>query len=97
MIYTVTPDTAIRIGADGDDEIIQNVALILLTRRGTCPGYRQFGLSQNYIGVSERAALCILRNELADAMQFEPRARLVSVKAELSPEGHLEPIVEVEI
>lgn len=98
MRYTVTPDTPVTLAAYGDAAILQCIALILNTRVGDCPGYRGFGLMKNYIGIAERAAISVLRNEVREALQdFEPRALLLSVTAEWTPEGEIVPVVEVEI
>lgn len=98
MRYTVTPDTPVRLGATGDEAILQNIALILNTRQGDCPGYRDFGLPKNYIGIAERAAIAVLRNELREALQnYAPEVQLLSVTAEWTPEGEIVPVVEVEI
>jgi hypothetical protein len=98
MRYTVTPDTPAVLGAEGVDATLQNIALILRTRQGDCPGYRAFGLPKEYIGMPVRAALRVLRNELREAFQdFAVPALLVSVTAEIGPDDELVPVVEVEI
>ena len=98
MIYTVTPDTPAVLGAEGVDAILQNIALILRTRQGECPGYRAFGLPKQYIGMPGRAALSVFRNELRNTLQdFNVPAQIVSVRAELGPDEKIYPVVEVEI
>jgi len=98
MVYTVTPDTPAVLGAEGVEATLQNIALILRTRQGDCPGYRAFGLPKEYLGMPARAALSVLRNELREAMQdYAVPARLLSVRAEIGPDNEIYPVVEVEI
>ena len=98
MIYVVTPDTPAVLGAEGANEIVQNIALIIRTRQGECPGYREFGLPKEYIGMPVPAALRVFRNELREALQdFEVEARIVSVRGEIGPDEELYPVVEVDI
>lgn len=98
MRYTVTPDTPAVLGAEGADAILQNIALILRTRQGDCPGYRGFGLPKEYIGMPTGAAIGVLRNELREAFQdFAVPALLLSVTAEIGADGEPVPVVEVEI
>ena len=98
MIYTVTPDTPAVLGAEGVDEILQNIAMILRTRQGDCPGYRAFGLPKDYIGMPGQAALSVFRNELREALQdYDFNVRIVSVRGVLDDDADVYPIVEVEI
>lgn len=98
MIYTVTPDTPAILGADGTDAILQDVALLLRTRQGDCPGFRRFGLPKNYLGMPVQAALSVFRNELRNGIRdFLIPVDIISVRGELMPNGELYPIVEVEI
>ena len=98
MIYTVTPDTPATLGAEGVDETLQDIALLLRTRKGDCPGFRRFGLQQEYLGLPIDAAIGIFRNELRTALQdFDINAQLVSVRGEIAPDGDLYPVVEVDI
>ena len=98
MIYTVTPDTPAVLGAEGVDEILQDIALILRTTQGDCPGYRAFGLPKEYIGMPVTSALIVFQNELRNALQdFAVPAEIVSVRGEIHDNGELYPVVEVEI
>ena len=98
MIYTVTPDTPAVFGAEGSDAIVQNIALILRTRQGDCPGYRSFGLPKEYLGMPTQAALSVFRNELRNALQdFAVPASIVAVRGSVGADGELYPVVEVEI
>ena len=98
MVYTVTPDTPAVLGTEGVDEILQNIALLIRTRQGDCPGFRRFGLPKNYLGMPVQAALSVFRNELRNGLRdFEIPAEILLVRGELMPNGDLYPIVEVEI
>ena len=98
MIYTVTPDTPAVLGAEGTDATIQNIALILRTTQGDCPGYRGFGLPKEYLDMPQNAALRVLQNELRNAFQdYNVPAQIVSVTGEIRNDGELYPVVEVEI
>ena len=98
MVYTVTPETPVVLGVSGIDEIVQNIALIIRTRQGECPGYRGFGIPKEYIDMPQQAALSVFRNELRNALQdFDVPARIVSVRGEIGTDGELYPVVEVEI
>ena len=100
--YTVSAtDTRLKLGVtDKVESIIQNVAIILRTRAGTCPMYRQFGLPRNYEGKPTVAARPILYAEIREAVEeFEPRCEVVGIRFEEDEDdpGIIHPIVEVEI
>ena len=98
MIYTVTPDTPAVLGVGGVDAILQNIALLLRTRKGDCPGFRKFGLPKEYLGLPIQAAIGVFRNELRDALQdFDITVQIISIRGEIAPNGDFCPVVEVEI
>ena len=98
MVYTVTPDTPAVLSVEGVDAIIQNLALLLRTRQGECPGFRRFGLPKNYLGMPIQSALSVFRNELRNGIRdFSIPVEILSVRGELMPNGDLYPVVEVEI
>lgn len=102
MTYQVSvEDTAISLGeTDRVKSILQNVAIILRTRRGTCPLHRDFGISQDYLHKPTTVAKAMMYAEIRDAVEaFEPRCNVVSVSfADTgSAADALIPIVEVEI
>lgn len=85
---------------DTVSSILQNVAIILATRQGTSPLYRQFGLPQNFVDKPIPAAKPILFAEVKEAVEeFEPRAEVVGISfaEDKSSPGTLIPTVEVEI
>ena len=62
------------------EEITQNVAIILSTRRGSCPMSRQIGLSYDWIGRPLNVAHALVAAEVAEALEEqEPRARLIGI------------------
>ncbi len=103
MSYTVsTADlTHIRLSEpDTVKSVIQNVALILATRQGTSPLYRQFGLPQSFVDKPIPVAKPMLIAEVKEAVEeFEPRAEVIGVTfaEDRAIPGRLIPTVEVEI
>lgn len=102
MTYTVNAkDLRIRLGEKNlVRSILQNVAIILRTRYGTCPMYRGFGLPQNYLDKPIPAAKSLLYAEIKEAVEeYEPRCSVTNISFSgdpASPNG-LIPRVEVEI
>ena len=93
--------TALRISEpDTVTSVLQNIAIILTTRKGTVPPCRAFGLSHEFLDKPTPAAKMMLRVEIREAIErWEPRARFVGVTFEedvLQP-GRSVPTVEVEI
>ncbi len=102
MTYQVSVnDKSIRLGeTDTIKSILQNVAIVLRTRRGSCPMYREFGLPQEYLHKPTTVARTMMYAEIRDAVEaFEPRCNVVSVNfADTDGAGDaLIPVVEVEI
>lgn len=86
--------------ADTVTSILQNVAIILSTRQGTSPLYRQFGLPQNFIDKPIPVAKPMLFAEVKEAVEeYEPRAEVIGISFEedASAPGKIIPTVEVEI
>ncbi len=80
--------------------ILQNIAIILRTRRGTVPLYRDFGLSQTVLDKPVSVVRPLLLREIKEAVEeFEPRARIVNVTLAEDPAspGRINPVVEVDI
>ena len=79
---------------------LQNIAMILATRKGTVPLYRSFGLSQAFLDRPLPAAKVMMVAEIREAIEtWEPRAEFVGVTFSEDPArpGVLIPTVEVEI
>lgn len=80
--------------------VLQNIAIILQTRQGTVPMYREFGLPMNFLDKPIPVAKPMLYVEVKEAIEeFEPRAEVLDVTFEEDPSapGRLIPTVEVEI
>lgn len=86
--------------ADTTASILQNVAVILATKQGTSPLYREFGLPQNFVDKPMPVAKPLIFAEVKEAVEkFEPRAEVVGISfaEDKSSPGTLIPTVEVEI
>jgi hypothetical protein len=71
-------------------EVLQNVATILATPKGSVPLYREFGVSMEAIDRPIPVAKTLLIAQVTEAVEeFEPRAKVVKVT--------IEETVEVEI
>ena len=80
--------------------VLQNIAVILATRKGDVPLYRDFGLSQEFVDKPTPVARVLLYAEVKEAVeQYEPRAEVIGVtfQEDRSAPGRLIPTVEVEI
>ncbi len=80
--------------------ILQNIALILATPKGSVPMYREFGIDTSFLDLPLPVARVRGIPEIREAVeQFEPRARVVAVTflEQGAGEGKLMPKVEVEI
>lgn len=80
--------------------VTQNVAIILATRQGTCPGYRGFGLPQRFLDKPMPVAKPMMYSEIKEAIEeYEPRAEIVNISfsEDKNVPGRLIPTVEVEI
>lgn len=103
MTYKVT---AADIGAISLNEtntvrsVLQNIAIILSTRQGTVPLYREFGLPMRFLDKPIPVARTLLVAEVKEAIEeFEPRAEFIGISfsEDASTPGKLIPTVEVEI
>lgn len=101
MTYTVAAGAALTLNeTDPAASVLQNVAIILATRRGSCPLYRDFGISMDFLDRPMPVAKTLAYAEIKEAIEtYEPRAQVVNVTFEESPEhpGQLKPVVEVNI
>jgi len=86
--------------SDTVTSVMQNIAIILSTKRGTVPLYREFGLPMNFVDKPIPVAKALAVAEITEAIaEFEPRARLKDITFEIDEDvpGKLIPTVEVEI
>lgn len=103
MSYTVTATdlTAIRLNEqDTVHSVLQNIAVILSTRKGSVPLYREFGLNMDFLDKPIPVARVMMIAEVREAIErWEPRATVlhVSFAEHISEPGRLIPAVEVEI
>lgn len=78
--------------------VLQNIALLVATKQGTIPCYREFGLPMRFIGLPEKIASTVAAQEVVDAVeQFEPRATLNEVQTQYAEGGKMVLILEVAI
>lgn len=79
--------------------VLQNVAIILATPKGSVPMYRDFGLPQDFVDRSAAVAKPMICATVKEAIEtYEPRAQVLNVSfSEDHAPGQLIPIVEVEI
>lgn len=80
--------------------VLQNVAVILGTPKGSVPMYRNFGISTRAVDRTVPVAKTLLVSDVKEAVElYEPRAKVVSVTFEedAAEPGRLIPTVEVEI
>lgn len=101
MTYTVTAGAALTLNeTDTVASVLQNVAIILATRRGSCPMYRDFGIPMDFLDRPMPVAKTLAYAEIKEAIEtYEPRATVAGVTFEDRPgsPGLLIPIVEVSI
>ena len=82
------------------ESVLQNIAIILKTPKGSVPMYREFGLSQSFLDRPMPVARNMLKVAVREAIErWEPRAEVVDVSftGNASSPGELNPLVEVKI
>lgn len=78
--------------------VLQNIAILLNTKRGTVPMYRDFGLPMEFVDKPIDIAENMAYVEISDALEeFEPRAKLEDVYFEKTANGKMSITVEVSI
>ena len=101
MTYEVTPAIKeIKIGAEGMEEVLQNVAIIIATPKGSVPLDREFGVDYSFLDAPTPKALALFRADVVRAVEkYEPRAKVLEVDfyADPSAPHKLLPKVLVEI
>ena len=77
---------------------LQNIALLIGTKQGTVPMYREFGLPMEFLGQPEAIARTIAAREIDEAIErFEPRATVNDIQFESSISGRIILVLEVSI
>lgn len=83
---------------DEVSSIIQNIALLLNTKKGTIPMYREFGLPMEFIDKPINVAETIATLEISEALEkFEPRAAFKDLRFKPSKYGRMSIQLEVTI
>ena len=80
--------------------VLQNIAMILSTPKGSVPMHRDFGLEMEFLDMPTSQAEVLMVAPVREAIQrWEPRAAVLDVSFSEDPArpGVLIPIVEVEI
>lgn len=86
MSYTVNATDLKNIHLNETDtltSVLQNIAIILATPKGSVPLYREFGLSATFLDKPSPVAKMMLKVEIREAIErWEPKAQFVSVTFE---------------
>ncbi len=84
---------------DRAKSVLQNIALILNTRKGTVPMYREFGLDMSFIDKPPAIAEALARSAIVEAVEnFEPRAKILNIDFENGDySSRINMVLEVEI
>lgn len=80
--------------------VLQSVAVLLATRQGSVPLYREFGLPQRFVDKPLNVARPLLLLEVKEALEaFVPEAELLSVDLVVAEEhpGRLQPVVKIRV
>lgn len=78
--------------------IKQNIAMLLNTKKGTIPMYREFGLPMEFVDKPINVAETMATFEISEALDaFEPRATLKDMRFKPSMDGRMSIHLEVTI
>jgi len=103
VVYTVRSDIGASITLLENDpvsSILQNIHLLLNTRKGTVPFMRDFGLPMEYKDKPLQLAKAILTAEATEAVSiYEPRVKKIKMRLEpsLTSPGQFVAVAEVTI
>ena len=101
MNYTVAPNlTNLSFNETNTlASILQNIAIILATPKGTVPMARDFGVEMDFLDLPIPMAEMMMVAPVREAVEhWEPRAKVLEVTSNRdSVSGKLTPIVKVEI
>jgi len=86
-------------GASGVQEVMQNVKLLLMTRKGTQPIDREFGISYDFLDSPVSRTKAMVEQELFIALKkYEPRAVLKQISWNDDPiRGKIGPKVSIQV
>ena len=103
MVYTIRSDDPFKPKLCQNDyvkSVLQNINVILSTRKGTVPMYREFGIDMDFLDKPPEVAQTLAAASIQDAVeQFEPRAEVkkITFDEKQSTAGQFVAILEVEI
>lgn len=96
MEYLVQENAKINLSVDNvNDEILQNVATILATRKGEASLDINLGLTLNFIDAPTTTGLTLLKMEIIEAIkEKEPRFEVTSIEFKEKDDGIIIPTVK---
>ena len=103
MTHTIRSDDLLQVKlceSDTVQSVLQNISVILSTRKGTVPMYREFGIDMEFLDKPAEVAKTLMASSIQEAVEkFEPRATVknISFKSDDSVPGKMVVILEVEI
>lgn len=101
MRYTIRSDEKASFSLCENDpvkSVLQNIRLIVATKKGTVPMYRDFGTEQAYLDKPPAVAETLAAADIREAIKtHEPRATLVDLRMECNQTGESTITLEVEI
>lgn len=103
MAYVISSTDLKKITLNETDRVrsvLQNVSIILRTKKYTVPCYRQFGLTARLVDRPMGVVMPMLFAEIKEAVEeYEPRAEVVNISfgTDFTKPGVLYPVVEVNI
>jgi phage baseplate assembly protein W len=99
MVKIESLPTGIVYGLNGIQEVMQNVRMILTTRRGTVPLNRDFGISFEFLDSPINTTRAKAEQEIfLQLKKYEPRAILKQIMWETDVvSGQILPMVKVEV
>ncbi len=101
MTYTVSSSDGYSLYLNQNDavrSILQNIAVLLCTKKGTVPMYREFGLSMEFVDKPPEVAETLAFSEISEALEmFEPRAALDDLYFEKTKDGNIGITVRVKV
>lgn len=92
--FDFSPDTTVK-------EVVQNIRMILATRKGTVPLDRNFGLDWSFLDQSFDVSTAKMTADIINQVRrYEPRARIIKVLIDPSSDpaqGVFKPRVIIEV
>lgn len=100
MDYTVKPTSGLLKLNETDPVVaaLQAVAVLLGTRQGEVPLFREFGLPQRFLDRPINVARPVLLLEVKEALErFVPQVELLAVDLTADDGGRVQPVVKIRI